>query len=158
KDVEQAGIDDAIEPLLPLAERQRVFVQELDREPALGRLLPRPLERLLQKIDTGDTQSTAGEEKGGVPGATAGAEDGALDLAGDFDERLLRFADVPGRLARVKVFKRRPVRHAHAPLLASLTEIPSPSGSVYWATRAPKTSLGSWVQGTFLSIIRLWNS
>src|SRR5262249_21278847 len=40
----------------------------------------------------------------------------------------------------------------------SPTEITSPSGSAYWATLAPKTSFGSWRQGTWFSTIRLWNA
>ena len=102
EDVEQAAVDHVVEPLGPVLQRQGVHDQKRGRHAPLGCLPLRPLDRLVEEVDARDLAASAGEEEGVVAGAATGVEDGAGDPVGHVDERLLRPADVPGRLAGVE--------------------------------------------------------
>ena len=109
--MEQAAVDHAGEPLVPVTQRQRVLDQELYRQAPLGRFDLGSLDRLVQEVDAGDAVAPGGEEQGGVARAAAGVEDRAGDPIGCGDERPLRLADVSGRLPGIGVLKGGTVWH-----------------------------------------------
>src|SRR5262249_46279767 len=92
----------------------------------------RPPDRLFEEVDTRDLALPSREEEGGVARAAAGVEDGTADAVGHVDERLLRLADVPGRLAGVQGLERAAVgywRHGPSPVGLVSRAAPGPGAS-----------------------------
>ena len=107
--MEQAAVDDVVEALAPVLERQGIFDEEDNGEPPFGCLAFGPLDGLFEEVDAGDSKPSTGKEQSRVTRSATGVEDGAADPVGRVDEGLLRLADVQRRLACVQGFKGRPV-------------------------------------------------
>jgi hypothetical protein len=117
--MEQAAVDRGIEDLRQVVQMQRVHHQER-RVPAALMGLPRCLgDRLLQEVDAGDPLAARGEEESVFASAATDVEQRAGDLVRRLNERVLRFADVPGRLALISFLEPLFAGHlAHGPPLA----------------------------------------
>src|ERR1051325_3479134 len=99
--MKEAAVDHVVESLAGVLEAHGILDQKSDCQSSLRCFSFGPIARLFKEVNAGHFVATTGEVQSIIAGAAAGVEDRASDLISHLDEGLLRFADVPGGLARI---------------------------------------------------------
>ena len=93
--MKQAAVGRRVESFRKLADRHRIHLQEVYRQPALGSLLPGRLQWLFEKVDPGDCAGLFRQPEGEVACPAANVDHPAPDCFGRLDEGTLRPPDIP---------------------------------------------------------------